>query len=186
MGWTTKSATHYTMRGDVDRKAECDGIFNEDSKHGKWEVLKSAMRGSTYYAAVKRTKPDGSSHVFGAVCLTRVDNSDYYNFAYKDMSEDCGPCESKCPISILDLLSPTDNEYTLAWRQRCRENAKDKNSLGKLPIGTQIECVINGQVKRFYKQAPMFQFKTPFWTDGVFYIKKNHIPKDYNVINATA
>lgn len=31
-----------------------------------------------------------------------------------------GPYEDDCPGSILDLLSPTDNEHAKNWRQRCR------------------------------------------------------------------
>ena len=33
-----------------------------------------------------------------------------------------GPCETDCPASILDLLTPTDKEYALDWRARCRAN----------------------------------------------------------------
>ena len=62
MGWTSYHATHY-KNGMVDRKAECDSIFNDvmvtrdsDIPIGKFEVLKSTMVGSTYYAAVKKTR----------------------------------------------------------------------------------------------------------------------------------
>jgi hypothetical protein len=34
-----------------------------------------------------------------------------------------GPCESDCPEDILDLLTPTDRPYAIAWRARCRANA---------------------------------------------------------------
>ncbi len=33
-----------------------------------------------------------------------------------------GPCEAECPARILDLLTPTDKEYALDWRKRCRAN----------------------------------------------------------------
>src|SRR3546814_8342346 len=33
-----------------------------------------------------------------------------------------GPCEADCPAAILDLLSPTEHEYALEWRARCRAN----------------------------------------------------------------
>src|SRR3546814_10831371 len=38
------------------------------------------------------------------------------------MSENMGPCEADCPAAILELLSPTDHEYALDWRARCRAN----------------------------------------------------------------
>lgn len=33
-----------------------------------------------------------------------------------------GPHEADCPARILDLLTSTDKEYALDWRQRCRAN----------------------------------------------------------------
>ena len=59
MGWTEYHATHY-KHGKIDRKAECDELFNDfmvdknNNRIGKFEVLKSTMVGSTYYAAVKK------------------------------------------------------------------------------------------------------------------------------------
>ncbi len=36
------------------------------------------------------------------------------------LTETMGPYNYGCPARILDLLSPTDNEYALAWREKCR------------------------------------------------------------------
>ena len=185
MGWIGYHAGHY-KNGEIDRRAELDEQMSGENKDCKWEILKSAMRGSVYYAACKRTKPDGSSHVFGLVCLTSVDNSDYCNFNYKDMSEDMGPRQCDCPKSILKLLSPTDNEYALAWRQRCIENAKRKNDLSSLPIGAVIEYDWFGKTKRAEKRAANYQFKRPWWKviGENKYIPKSRIPQKYTVIAA--
>lgn len=183
MGWTSYHATHYNRRGEIDRKAECDEVFTENSEHGKWEVLKSSMHGSTWYAAVRRTRPSGESYVFGAVCLTSVDSGDYYNFSYKDMDESMGPCSYDCPISILDLLSPTKDESALAWRERCRAKAKNRTSLSRLPVGTTVEFEYSGETRRATKMAPNFQFKTPWWQIGTRnYISKSRIPDDYRIV----
>lgn len=64
-------------------------------------------------------------------------SKDYQNFGYKDIGEDCGPYECFCPNSILDKLSPTENEYALKWREECRkQNAKSKV---KILVGYKIE-----------------------------------------------
>ncbi len=39
------------------------------------------------------------------------------------LDETCGPNEASCPSRILALLTPTDNAYALAWRERCRIHA---------------------------------------------------------------
>ena len=65
------------------------------------------------------TDKDGS-FTFGAVFLTRYDDGCW---GYKDMEESAGPCESRAPLSILNLLSELKDpdSYALAWRQRCRD-----------------------------------------------------------------
>ena len=155
MGWTSYHATHY-KNGKVDRKAECDAYFMEGLNAGYYDVLKSAMVGRTYYAAVKPLQRYNSNNeivdipkeeqcVFAAVFLTSTDMKDYWNFSYKNMDESSGPYECDCPKGILDLLTPTDNEYVNNWRKQCYENIvkkKNPNALNKLPVGTVIKVVM--------------------------------------------
>lgn len=201
MGWTSYhvSQTYKNGKSFIDRKAECDKMFITDAVSwktheviGKYELLMSAMVGGTHYAAVRKTifatetEPE-SVKVFAAITLTRVDNNDYYNFAYKDMDESMGPCEDKCPKAILDLLSPTEYEYAKEWRKRCYENLKkkkDPNSLTNLPIGSVIKCTLNGKEIVLEKHAPAYQFKRSFWkmVDRASYIPAKHIPPNYEVV----
>ena len=53
MGWTWYKASHYYPNGNIDRKAECNAYFTEELNEGQYEILKSTMVGSVYYAAVK-------------------------------------------------------------------------------------------------------------------------------------
>ena len=131
MGWTEYHAEHY-KKGKVDRKAELDPMYTQEEHdvlldgktvhYPEYKVLKSAMVGSTYYAAVQITNTvEGFSKVRAAVVLTSVDSKRYCNFAYKDMSEDMGPYCYDCPVSILKLLTETDDEVALDWRAKCWE-----------------------------------------------------------------
>lgn len=169
MGWTSYHATHY-KKGKIDRKAECDAYFLEGLNRGYYDVLKSSMVGSTYYAAIKPLKkyggkdengntialdiPKEEQKVFAVVFLTSTNMKDYYNFAYKDMDESCGPCHCDCPKGILDLLTPTESEYAKEWRKVCYENLeakKNSNSFGKLPVGTVLKVVMPFDTKYFKK-----------------------------------
>lgn len=164
MGWTSYHASHYKyVQGKriIDRKAECDAYFMEGLNRGYYNVLKSAMVGSTYYAAVQALKrcagkdesenyiyediPENEREAFAVVFLTSTDMKDHFNFSYKDMDESMGPYKYDCPKGILDLLSPTTNEYALKWRQLCYENhakKKNPNTLNKLPVGTSIKVTL--------------------------------------------
>ena len=207
MGWTEYNANHYKMRNGrevVDVKAECDSLIEDEN--GMFKVLRSSLVGSTYYAAVQKQKslsdyneetkryetveiiPERERETFAVVFLTSVDNKRYYNFCYKDMDESCGPCECKCPIVILNLLTPTTNKFALAWRQRCRDYAKTKQSptsIGKLPVGSIIKYTLNnGEEMVIEKCSPAYQFKTNWWYDAKHhqYVSKKRIPETYEVV----
>lgn len=193
MGWTSYHASFY-KNGKIDRKAECDSIMNCDmvGNKGRYEVLKSAMVGSTYYAAVKKTifktgdKPEKES-VFGVVMLTSVNNKDYFNFSYKDMDESAGPGYYDCPKGILDMLTPTEYEWAKEWRERCYENIKKKKSpdaLSNPPIGSEIKFTLwDGTEKRLVKHPAAYQFSRPFWMNlnEYTYVPVNRIPKNYSL-----
>ena len=183
MGWDS-----YHVYGKIDRKHECDLANTWDTEESSCKVLKSAMRGSTYYAACEYTdKKTGKIERFGSVCLTQVDSKDYFNFYIKKMSESMGPCYYDCPIGILDLLDETESEWANKWRNECRSRAAEKSkkssSLGKLPVGTTIEFDWKGSSIRATKCAPCYQFKSTWWSCGSGYIKKKNIPETFRVIS---
>lgn len=132
MGWTAYPANFFKKNGSVDRKAECDSYSGLTDRYN---VLKSAMVGKVYYAAVK----DGvTESVFAVVFLTQVDNGEFF---YKDMDETMQPCYYKCPKGILKLLTPTDNEYANTWRKTCHEYHEEKKSpklFKNLPEGARV------------------------------------------------
>lgn len=177
MGWTSYRATYY-KNGRIDRKAECDALF--DSNDG-YQLLKSSMVGGTWYAAVKH--PAGC--VFGCVCLTQVHAGEFY---YKDMSEDMGPTESRCPVSILDLLDDTESEYAQKWRERCREHARrrrEHKTVSTLPIGAIIRYrTWDGSERTLQKMAPAYQFRTPWFYDASkhCYVSKKYIPETFEIV----
>ena len=94
-----------------------------------------ARDGMTWYAAVRVTfasaeaaavsgvarsftlAPD-KSYTFGVVFLTQISGG----WGYKDIDETMGPVESHAPAAILDILSPTTDQWALDWRERCRLN----------------------------------------------------------------
>ena len=85
------------------------------------QVLGSAMVGPVFYGAV-RHDVSGQPDVFGLVILTEGSRDPRCNFCFKVMDETMGPYESRCPESVLRLLSPRVvgvNEYADDWRARC-------------------------------------------------------------------
>lgn len=183
MGWTA-----YHVDKPINRKTECDKQNTWDEPNTSCRVLKSSMVGSVWYGACEFTdKRIDKSRIFGCVCLTYVDNKNYCNFGIKEIDETMGPCYYECPISVLDLLTPTDNSEAGTWRKQCREHVKAKNQkryfLKNLPIGSVIKFNLNGKEVEARKCAPAYQFKYPWWSTGdLTYIKATHIPDDYYIL----
>lgn len=137
MGWTWGNAQYY-KNGKVDRKAECDDLYTCEYNGAVSRVLKSAMVGAVYYAAVETVR-DENRTVWAAVCLTSTDKGE---FGYKDMDETCGPSDCKCPPSILKLLTETESEWANEWRKKCWEYAnKEKVNFAKFPVGTVVSFI---------------------------------------------
>lgn len=181
MGWTGYYPSIW-KNGKVDRKGELDKQFTSESDTRKWEVVKSSMVGSTYYAAIKTSHKDGSVEpcIWGLVCLTKVQGRGWNcEFMYKDMDETMGPYQYECPKSIIKLLSPTDNECALEWRQKCLNFKSPAKQLRNLPVGSQIKLA-DGRI--LTKNSPCCQFSKPFWFDGKGYYPKKYIPLNYEII----
>lgn len=200
MGWTSYHAKYYTKNGRVDRKKECDAYWTEGLNRGNFRIEKSALVGTVYYAAVTPLMksengnavpiPPEEQETWCVVFLTSTDGKSYYNFSYKDMDETMEPYSYDCPKSVLDCLTPTENEAANRWRAECRKRSEHRSDkaarLRKLPIGAKIEFTDReGNLHRFSKCPACFQFKKPFWMNGDYlYIKIKNIPDDFRVVEA--
>jgi hypothetical protein len=116
MGWTT---THKNSGESV--KSFFEKRWNRIDEKSSFKVLDCKVKARTAYLACE-TIAEGKRDVFAYVCLLHYRPKDAYNFGYKDMDESVGPYDTHCPAAILDLLTPTTNEYALEWREKCRKN----------------------------------------------------------------
>jgi hypothetical protein len=132
MGWT------YTHRGSTPVKEFLADHINCENEHAKWVLLDIAIvKMRTAYMAVEIIRRDkvtrqldmATRKVVAFVFLLDYRPSDPdYDLGYKDMDESVGPYESECPERILKLLTQTDHEYAVQWRQRCWNNIAQKKS----------------------------------------------------------
>lgn len=180
MGWThcfdSKYAKWKCGTGAVmppaSRRMEIDDMLNSDSKDEKgnvvasFKVLKSAMVGSTYYGAVRIEKPGQEPKVTAAVFLTcGRTKHDHTIWGYKDMDETVGPCESKCPASILALLTPTDSKWANEWRERCRKNiaeAAERRKNGPKPLYAPKGVTIEVLRKSWIISSPEYRYSSGY------------------------
>ena len=110
MGWLFG---HYDRKSLVEHLTTGNGV----------ETLKRCFRGNDMWA-VQRTK-DGV--VFACLYMLRGNprvTDDPCNWGYKDVDETMGPGRLDFPVSWLDLLSPIESEYAVAWRAAVRERGE--------------------------------------------------------------
>jgi len=132
MGWM---CTHKPKGQSVsDYFINDSGAFRwSDDSPNTYKVLDSAFVNlSEFYAAVEAIdKKTGVRRVWAAIVLVSFEKGTWNNFCYKDMDESCGPCAKNCPKRILDLLTPTEYEYALNWREACYQKLKEKDDCKK-------------------------------------------------------
>lgn len=128
-----------------DRKA----FLDDEMSSARYEVIKSAMIGSTYYAAVKNVE---TTLTLAAVIKTQSSGDGMFTF--KVMDETVNPYFYECPKGIFDLLTPLDDmdkqksqmnlcdrsiQNCAAWRDTCKQVMTDKARRRKLKPGVKIK-----------------------------------------------
>ncbi len=111
-----------------------------DKETGVYDkVLDCAATFTEAYLAIETGDTSGPKEVYAMVCLLGYRPKDYYNFGYKEISEDMGPCNYSCPERILKLLTPTDDKWAQEWREKCWERIRAKKARPKLRKGMIIQ-----------------------------------------------
>lgn len=156
MGWTGI----FINKEVTPRKAIEDEIKRILRK--EFELLKIVGKGSTYYCAIKDKT---YNEVFGMVIPTSVSTKHcpYYQYEliYKTIAEQSHPYYYDCPKSILNLLSPTEDDEANKWRAKCRKNM-DFVKPSTLPVGTTIK-ILSDKPYLLRKMPPNYQFKRNWW-----------------------
>lgn len=124
MGWTNETDFSGKYASTKNRKNYIDKLWNNDKK---FQVLKSSMVGTTYYAAVAELDQQQEvKQVFATTALTSYEDRE---FSYKEMNEHAIPACCDCPVGILKLLTPTDDQNANQWRKNCATYRRAKQLL---------------------------------------------------------
>lgn len=141
MGWT------FTSKGSQTTKEFFEKEFNYDKGDGRsGKIIRFSCTWTIAYMAYEVKVPATESgpaktDVIAIVCLLRHVPNDPagYTFGYKDMTENMGPCERRCPKTILELLTPTTEEYAIGWRKDCWERINKKATAPKVKAGDWVK-----------------------------------------------
>lgn len=198
-GWSFRHVE--VIDGRIDRLAECNKYFESDCNAGHYKIEECCMRGTTYYAAVRKLTEyhgdkghlplnENDQYVFGVVILTHVDKS-FYNFGQKIIYEFDGPTYYNCPLKILNKLSPTADKKAMEWRRKCHEYflaAKDPDALNNLPVGSRIMFRVKEKmnIAKIGEEVVLTKYsngRKHRWIGKKYVWPNRSIPNDYEVIS---
>lgn len=147
MGWTFIQADLNKTRKQLAIK-EVEWEYCEKS----CKVIYAREVASIVYMAVKASDAKtGDSHVFGVVALTKIQSNETFNFGIKLMDETMLPNYYGAPKKLLNLLSPTDDEWALMWRKECMEQHERNTNYNR--VQRQMRTLPFGTVLRLHNKA---------------------------------
>jgi len=131
MGWTSyRDHTPHASRADMITREFTQAA--NDPTQSAWGFESIAERGAIVYAIMYRDTPNEPRRHFGMVYITERKNGE---FAYKDISEDCGPHYYDMParmLARLEELAPNPaGPYAANWREAVRQHHARKNAKAK-------------------------------------------------------
>lgn len=144
MGWTSCGS----WRNPSDVKREILSWYQKDGV--KLLAHRSTSYGRNLWLAIEK---DGERFI--ALYLISKAGGDY---AYKGMTEMCGPCETDCPLALLELVPesslPKESGYSAKWREGVRKQASVRKR--EIEVGSTVkvygkEYRVLGKHKRSYK-----------------------------------
>lgn len=197
--WIGCKAIYFKENGDIDRKRECDRFLEEHLDHERYRIVHASMYCNVYYVAVAETKrmisengidqyqtiPEEQQDVTAIIIATKTESKELIFMNYEKESDT--PICIDCPNSILRLLTDTEDENALKWRELCHKNLKDKRKLLRLdglPEGTRIQfpsmlTFTNGVSKGDLITLQKINRK---WVWNGYRFMKRYINPDYKIL----
>lgn len=128
MGWSFS----YTDRG---RKAHIEELTNQAHFSPDYEPLAHRVVGNNVWQLVLH-KPTGRKFI----CLDLIAKERNGGWGYKGLSEDMGPCEVNCPLSLINQASPVSETdgYAYGWRQKVRAYHAKRKTKAKPTAGAEL------------------------------------------------
>lgn len=121
MGYMT---TNYSAKDDADAAryalSQIEGVWDGQSQTVLAYATDRDVIGCGYtfvtYAAIETVTEQGRE----VSCLTVLQHRTATQIGWKFVDERMGPNNTRCPLAILDLLTPTENHYSTHFRQMSR------------------------------------------------------------------
>lgn len=94
---------------------------------GNCDVLKHSLVGNNLWMLMRRKRDGLKFVVLAKLTGRRGGGPGGRDWGYKSIDETMGPCETNCPLYLIDAADPPpDYGYAAEWRARCRADRAAK------------------------------------------------------------
>ena len=126
--------TYYTngaTRADIIRECLANGT-----------TLAHRIIGANLWTVKGYTAEDGTAARIIVLFLLRADRD---GWGYKPVSEDMGPSETNCPLSLLTIAGPPPEGFAVEWRARVlaahEANSAKRAAIARFTVGQKVQLV---------------------------------------------
>ena len=140
MGWLFSYDRSF---GRKELIAERQSSYKDEPKY---TLLKSIPAGNQLWSLLKHKETNRTVIVLDLMQGGGKDEG----WGYKTMSEDSGPYQYNCPMSILKAADPPTSEYSAEWREKVLQHHAAKKARQSFTGGSTIEY----QSERYILQTP--------------------------------
>lgn len=127
MGWSFSCV-------DTGRKAHIERITSQKHFSEDYRPLASRVVGNNVWQVVLHI-PTGRRFI----TLDLIAKERGGGWGYKGLSEDMGPNEVNCPLSLLALAGPPKEGHAAAWREKVRAYHANKKTKPKYAAGMVVK-----------------------------------------------
>lgn len=127
MGWSFSCI-------DIGRDAHIAEITSQKHFSADYKPLAHRVVGNNVWQCVEQVS---TGRRFITLDMIAKDRNG--GWGYKGMSEDCGPSQVNCPLSLLDMCTEARQDgYGAGWRQKVREYHAAKRTASKPAQGATV------------------------------------------------
>ena len=92
-------------------------------------------------------------------------NGNRHEWGYKDMDEDCGPCEIDCPLDLIEMTTGFGGEYGMKWRETVKAYHAARKALNKEVAPGKI-VLVHGRPARLIERVNAKTWRIE-WKGGI-------------------
>lgn len=129
MGWTGFSNSV---------KQEKERHISYFRNQGTLIAHRSTNYGKNLWIAIK-ISPDSNGQERSIILLLIFKNGGSGEWLYRDLDEGMGPCETDCPISLLEITTGDGSVYSQEWRKEVLYRSSFRKELSSIKDGTIVE-----------------------------------------------